>query len=209
MLVSPIAAAWDPLTALKVEMTVRLTEPSTGSQSLIEGDSSGVTSSDNYYANLDAMAALYGRQANDGTDQELAASRFWYHAEAFDLVRLQWLAGMTLKRNLTEAFTGLSGSSVLLCYYLFFPGTDGGLEGCNDLGAKRFDHAAGQWTCISILLEGTTAPGQPTAYTPTSIATTCPFARRSHVRTNRRAAFRNAGARVVNCAENQSRPRGR
>src|SRR6266508_2610527 len=40
VLVSRSTSAWDPLVVLKVEMTVRLTEPSTGAQSLIEADNS-------------------------------------------------------------------------------------------------------------------------------------------------------------------------
>src|SRR4051812_21522345 len=40
ILVSPSARAWDPLVAIRAEMTVRLTDPSMSSQILIEGDNS-------------------------------------------------------------------------------------------------------------------------------------------------------------------------
>ena len=62
----------------------------------------------------------------------------------------------------------LPSNSALLCYYLFFPGSDGGLEGCDGAIAKLFDNFAGQWTCVAVLLEGKTPPGvgQRTAYEP-------------------------------------------
>jgi hypothetical protein len=137
-------------------------------------DSTDVTTgSANTYANLDEIAARYGKDLDDGLDKPLQNSRFWYHAEVFDLARLRLLIDANLKPNLTEAFAALKPNSVLLCYYLFYPGTDGGLEGCDGETAQLFDHAAGQWTCISLLLDGTSqGNGQPTTYTPTSIAMT-------------------------------------
>ena len=132
----------------------------------------------NEYTNLDGVAARYGVAFDDGTDKNLQNSRFWYHAEVFDQARMRSLINTRSDLNLTEVFLSLPPDSVLLCYYLFFPGSDGGLQGCDGdsttLHPDLFDHHAGQWTCISLLLQGTTPPGagQTTSYEPSFLGMT-------------------------------------
>jgi hypothetical protein len=126
-------------------------------------DSKGVSSSStNDYAHLDDIADLYA-------NLPLKDSRFWYHAEVFDLARLRHLVGFKPNPNVTEAIAALPADSVVLCYYLFFPASDRGLEGCAGDKAKVFEHRAGQWTCIALLLEGTRSEefGPRTVYEPT------------------------------------------
>lgn len=138
------------------------------------GGTAVTADSPNVYANLDGLADRYGKQIGDGLDGPLADSRFWYHAEIFDLRRLRPLIDAKADPKLTEAMLALPSDSALLCYYFFFPGSDGGLEGCDGDTARLFDNFAGQWTCIAVLLEGTTPPGvgQRTAYEPKWLAMT-------------------------------------
>jgi hypothetical protein len=132
----------------------------------------------NSFANLDEISDLYGTAFGDGLNKHLEDSRFWYHAEVFDQQRMRPLVGAKADPNLMEGFLALPTDSVLVCYNLFFPGSDGGLEGCDDdFGTKHpelFDNHAGQWTCIAVLLEGTTPPGigQKTDYKPTFLGMT-------------------------------------
>src|SRR4051794_13183336 len=118
------------------------------------------------YTNVDVLVDKYGTAVAEGLDHDLAESRFWYHAEVFDLPRLRRLIDAKADPRLTEALLALAPDSALVCYYFFFPGSDGQLEGCDGDQAKYFDNFAGQWTCVSILLEGTTRMGQPTQYEP-------------------------------------------
>ena len=139
-----------------------------------DGGNVVLADSTNAYANLDAMVDRYGKDFADGLDQPAADSRFWYHAEVFDLPRLRPLVDAKADQRLTEAMLALPSDSALVCYYLFFPGSDGELEGCDGDTAKLFDNFAGQWTCIAVLLEGTTPPGvgQLTLYEPKWIGMT-------------------------------------
>ena len=120
----------------------------------------------NEYANLDDIAARYGKEFGDGLDKHLEDSRFWYHAEIFDPRRLRPLVVAKADPKLTEAFMALPTDFALLCYYFFFPGSDGELEGCDGDTAKLFDNYAGQWTCITVLLDGTPGNNQQTLYEP-------------------------------------------
>ena len=117
------------------------------------------------YANLDRIAERYG-DAND----PLNKSRFWYHAEFFDHVRLRKLFGsaaeggghdfFTLFRALGNPAAELNLPS-LICYYLFFPGHDEGLTPCEGIApARRYASFAGEWACVALLLDQD-APGGP------------------------------------------------
>jgi hypothetical protein len=133
-----------------------------------DGGSVVTADSTNEYANLGAIAGKYGKEFGDGFDKHLADSRFWYHAEIFDLGRLRPLVVAKADPRLLEAMLALPEDTALVCYYFFFPGSDGALEGCDGDTARLFDNFAGQWTCIAVLLEGTTPPGvnQLTLYEP-------------------------------------------
>lgn len=132
------------------------------------GGTAVTADSPNLYANLDALVSRYGTQIGDEPNHSLADSRFWYHAEIFDLRRLRPLIGVKDDPKLTEAMLALGQDPALLCYYFFFPGSDGQLEGCDGDAARLFDNFSGQWTCIAVLLEGTTPPGvnQRTVFEP-------------------------------------------
>ncbi len=110
----------------------------------------------NRYANLDRIADLYN------TDTDLNGSRFWYHAEFFDADRLRPLFNSALETGDTiihfiDLFSGSNPFLIapeLICYYLFYPGHDEGLSGCPFVDqAKEFGSFAGDWTCVSILLD--------------------------------------------------------
>ena len=109
----------------------------------------GVTqTSENGHAALDLLEGRYRADP-------LEASRFWYHAEVFTTQRLQELTGHVTPRglDLKPAFYALK-NPMLICYYLFFPGHDEGLEGCeNTLSGPTFGSFAGEWACVAVLLE--------------------------------------------------------
>ena len=116
--------------------------------------------SNNRFANLDQIAKLYNATAAAGSDPILKGSRFWYHAEAFDLPRLRRLMNAdgapvhfrALLPTLLEP--SILGDPLLLCYYLFFPGHDEALDNCEDVSeSAMFGSHAGSWACISILLK--------------------------------------------------------
>jgi hypothetical protein len=119
--------------------------------------------SSNWYTNLDAIFAAY-----QGGMQALADSRFWYHAEVFDQVRLRKLLDTRPAIEL-EKFTKLTDPA-LVCYYLFFPGHEEPLEGCPDSDlAKRWASCAGAWGCVAVLLQG---DGNQANYKPNMIGLT-------------------------------------
>jgi hypothetical protein len=130
------------------------------------------------FADLDRIEELY---SSPTADPLLKDSRFWYHAEVFDMVRLRTLmAAGNSPANFPDIFSAhFSGNSdfKLICYYLFFPGHDEPLENCApDDHAEKFCSYAGEWACIAILVEGKTTAnpvGPPSVmYTPTTIGLT-------------------------------------
>ena len=131
--------------------------------------------SDNHYANLDKIATLYNASPADGGDLVLPGSRFWYHAEVFGAPRLRFLASPAnqdtppgFERPSQAAIASLKDPA-LVCYYLFFPGCDDPLEGCDPEFSKLFGAFAGDWACIAVLLEGA---GNQTKYKPKFIGLT-------------------------------------
>jgi hypothetical protein len=106
----------------------------------------------NDFADLDRIDKRYGGiDPNRGTDAKLAASRFWYHGEAFTPDRLQPLIQNS---PFTSVFTPVLASltdPLLLFYYLFFPGHDEGLEGCDN---TTWGSCAGEWAAVGVLLQG-------------------------------------------------------
>lgn len=136
-------------------------------------DNAGVTAtSQNRYANLEEVKRLYTTNA----EPALRNSRFWYHAEFFDTANLRQML-VDDWRQITPAFSDLffdleSRSPALLCYYFFFPAHEEPLVGnCVNAGeqAEAFGSFAGEWTCMSLLLER----AKPTdAYQPSWIGLT-------------------------------------
>jgi hypothetical protein len=112
------------------------------------------------YADLDRIAERYR------TEPGLNESQFWYHAEFFDTSRLRGLFDVVRStgghdfRSLFRLF-GVATASLnipsLICYYLFFPGHDEGLPGCEGAAeAREFASFAGEWECIALLLDQAT-----------------------------------------------------
>jgi hypothetical protein len=101
-------------------------------------------STTNLYANRNAIIDVY---RND-----LELSRFWYHAEVFDTERLKRLAGGPPDLRKTLTGFGLKHPT-LLCYYLFFPAHEQSVV-CDGISAAELGCHAGDWQCITILLEG-------------------------------------------------------
>ncbi|AMA57032.1 hypothetical protein [Bradyrhizobium sp. CCGE-LA001] len=113
------------------------------------------------FANLDKIAEVY--------NGSLENSRFWYHAEFFDSGRLEQLWTL-LKQSGGNDFASLTAGSpgrapelkipALICYYLFYPGHDEGLGGCENVPeADKFGSFAGEWHCFAVLLDKPTAAG--------------------------------------------------
>jgi hypothetical protein len=117
----------------------------------------------NRYANLDRIAELYR------TDSKLKASEFWYHAEFFDDMRLNRLfdeadAAGDIEIQFSELLTGqFLTRPALICYYLFYPGHDEGIDCPFVDQALEFGSFAGDWTAVVILLD---RPSSAEDYTP-------------------------------------------
>lgn len=107
------------------------------------------TSSTNVYADRTEIANRYQ------TEPDLAASRFWYHAELFDTDRLIRLAARVTAPDVGKILARFK-SPVLLCYYLFFPAHEQSLnkESCQNVEAQEALCHAGDWQCIAIMLDG-------------------------------------------------------
>ena len=104
-------------------------------------------STDNRYADLVGIQKLYS------VGQPLAESQFWYHAELFTADQLKAL--LPGRPQIVSDFFGQLRDPLLLCYYLFFPGHEAPLEGCNgDDKARFWASFAGEWACVAILLQG-------------------------------------------------------
>jgi hypothetical protein len=125
------------------------------------------------YADLDRVADLYQ------TDLELNASQFWYHAEFFDAVRLRLLFDFVHDQggpDLMQLFAAHLGEPAvlidpaLICYYLFFPGHEEGLAGCDGVAeARNYANFAGEWACVAVLLDRDLSGG---AYSPKQVGLT-------------------------------------
>jgi hypothetical protein len=98
------------------------------------------------------------------------ASRFWYHAELYDTIRLRGL--MTAPRrsglDLGKVFEKLLEKHphpALLCYYFFFPGHRESLAPpCDaDQYGMKFGNFAGEWACLALLLDRS---NESESYTP-------------------------------------------
>ena len=114
--------------------------------------------SQNTFSNRDNVAILYSAFNNDA----LSNSRFWYHAELFSNDRLRPLLGTVHAPDLGKVLDILKNAA-LLCYYFFFPAHEEllpnhernsvPLEPCTNVEAKEFNSFAGEWACMSVLLE--------------------------------------------------------
>jgi hypothetical protein len=106
----------------------------------------------NDFADLDRIEKRYGGiDPALGTDAKLAASRFWYHGEVFTRDRLQPLIQNSPPTfGFTPLLAGLP-DPLLLFYYLFFPGHDEGLDGCDN---AVWASCAGEWAAVGVLLAG-------------------------------------------------------
>ncbi len=98
------------------------------------------------YADINSLAVSYG------VDPAFAASRFWYHAEVFSKARLETLIRDRGKTN-QDRLAALPDPA-LVCYYLFFPGHDQPLEGCDSMAGRYWASCVGTWACVAVLLEG-------------------------------------------------------
>ena len=98
------------------------------------------------YADINSLAVSYG------VDPAFAASRFWYHAEVFSKARLETLIRDRGKTN-QDRLAALPDPA-LVCYYLFFPGHDQPLEGCDSMAGRYWVSCVGTWACVAVLLEG-------------------------------------------------------
>jgi hypothetical protein len=99
---------------------------------------------DNVYSDRDGIDVLYGAGLKD--------SRFWYHAEVYDLTRLNAVAATISAPDPKPPLTGIT-RPVLLCYYLFFPAHVQSVE-CKEGSGTEVSSHAGDWQCIAILLDG-------------------------------------------------------
>jgi hypothetical protein len=124
------------------------------------GADAATAATDNRYADLGELAQRYNDPGADAAARKLSESRFWYHAEVYDTARLLRLTGRG-NRDAPPGYTSTTRrvalalkNPVLLCYYLFYPGVDDPLEGCETafLG-ELFGSFAGCWHCVAILLE--------------------------------------------------------
>jgi len=112
----------------------------------------------NTYANRGSIFNLYM------TEPGLNNSRFWYHAEVFDTDRLKRLTSPFRAPDLLKVFESLKNPT-LLCYYLFFPAHEQSVgAGCTNIEAREVGAFAGEWSCITLMLERDTAasPYRPT-----------------------------------------------
>ena len=123
--------------------------------------------SKNTFSNRDAIDTAYNKADADGGNQKLRDSRFWYHAELIEADRLRRLLATVLAPNLVMAYDTLKNAA-LLNYYFFYPAHEESLADCTNTEAVEFGCFAGEWGCLSILLERDT----PTSdYRPSFIGT--------------------------------------
>ncbi|MDO0973860.1 hypothetical protein [Mycolicibacterium frederiksbergense] len=118
----------------------------TDTDGVAEPDVSAATS--NKYANHAEIESIYG--------SELQSGRFWYHAEVIRGERLQSLAGGPPDFRKTLTSLRLTDPT-LLCYYFLFPDHEQPVTGagCSSVtSAAELAGHAGDWQCLTILLDG-------------------------------------------------------
>jgi hypothetical protein len=108
--------------------------------------------SKNTFSNRDAIDTAYNKSNADGGDAKLRDSRFWYHAELIQADRLRRLLATVGAPDLVKVYDTLKNAA-LLNYYLFYPAHEEGLADCTNTEAVEFGCCAGEWGCLSLLLE--------------------------------------------------------
>ena len=109
--------------------------------------------SKNRYSEREFIAQLYNNTPMEGGNDHLRDSRFWYHAELLANPLLRALLGSVTAPNLANVLTTFKNAA-LLNYYLFFPAHEQSADPtCTNIEALEFNCFAGEWGCISILLE--------------------------------------------------------
>ncbi len=109
--------------------------------------------SKNSYSNRDAIDAQYNQPDAAGGNQKLRDSRFWYHAEFFKADRLRHLLATVTAPDLVKVYESLKNAA-LLNYYFFYPAHEELIGApCTNIEATEFGCFAGEWGCLSILLE--------------------------------------------------------
>ena len=108
--------------------------------------------SKNTFSKRDTIDTVYNKADADGGDQKLRDSRFWYHAELIAADRLRRLLATVRAPDLVKVYDTLQ-NAVLLNYYFFYPAHDESLAGCTNTEGVEFGGCAGQWGCLSLLLE--------------------------------------------------------
>lgn len=105
-------------------------------------------------------------EITDRYSTDLEQSRYWYHAEFIDTMRLTRLASGVTTPNLSRIVAQLNNPA-LLCYYLFFPAHEEsvGDGACPNIEAKEVGCHAGDWQCVALLLEGD-GTATPESFTP-------------------------------------------
>ena len=108
--------------------------------------------SKNTFSKRDTIDTVYNKADADGGDQKLRDSRFWYHAELIAADRLRRLLATVRAPDLVKVYDTLQNGA-LLNYYFFYPAHDESLAGCTNTEGVEFGGCAGQWGCLSLLLE--------------------------------------------------------
>jgi hypothetical protein len=107
----------------------------------------------NTYANRESVFMLYNSAVGQGGDRKLIDSKFWYHAELLDTETLRTALRKVSVPQLTIAFERLKNPA-LLNYYFFYPAHEETLQStCTNTEAKEVASFAGEWSCLSILLQ--------------------------------------------------------
>jgi hypothetical protein len=123
--------------------------------------------SKNTFSNRDVIDTVYNKADADGGVQKLRDSRFWYHAELIEAGRLRRLLATVRAPDLVKVYDTLQNAA-LLNYYFFYPAHEEGLADCTNTEAVEFGCWAGEWGCLSLLLERADATVD---YRPTFIGT--------------------------------------
>jgi hypothetical protein len=108
--------------------------------------------SKNTFSNRDVIDTVYNKADADGGDQKLRDSRFWYHAELIEADRLRRLLATVRAPDLVKVYDTLKNAA-LLNYYFFYPAHDKSLANCTNTEGVEFGSFAGEWGCLSLLLE--------------------------------------------------------
>jgi hypothetical protein len=94
---------------------------------------------------------VYNKADADGGDQKLRDSRFWYQ-ELIAADRLRRLLATVRAPDLVKVYDTLQNAA-LLNYYFFYPAHEESLLDCTNTEAVEFGCCAGEWGCLSLLLE--------------------------------------------------------